>query len=443
MGTSIRAWLAAVMSAAALAACGARSDVQDPPATSGGGGSGGAPATTGTTGPTGTTSPSSGGAAPDCASLVAEEEIVIAPGPGLATSPQLAQLPGSNDVLLSFLDAPAGDGGALFAARVEAFGAWPPAFDEPALLHPAVARYKVGPGPAGPVALLHPPGAQPALATSIYPQLESLDVPLTPHDDVLFVAAIQDRYFFGERSETGAYDVLALGSHQPGSLPQSEGPLVCLSPPLIARGVPSGPGFLAAYLEPDPPEPGCVPAAPLSGTIVSVSRYEAPPGLGAHLERTQGQRFVNSEPAVHLALAPASFGAWVVFQTDGSTSRSAPPVVAARLDAGGKAMSPGEPTPVSPGGVIMPDVAVASLGDTLAVAWIDAIDPSAPVIVLQLVRPDGTLGAATSIPTNAAWYTGALQLLPSAAGDALLLAWETFEQDGQVALARIRCLNTP
>lgn len=423
------------------AACGSRSDLtsQDPASSGGAGGAGGA--TTGTTGTTSTSTTSTGtGGSIECADL-SVTPIAVVPSPGVAWAPELALLPSSGDVVVAFLDAPEGAAASLVVGRADVFGAWPPTFDDLAVWGTGVTRFATGPGPSGPLALIHAVGGTALLVTTFFPDISIADGPITAGDEILFAAAIPDRYLFGQAYTTPEYDVLDLGSYQPSSLPQSEEPLVCLTSRVLGAAIPSGPGFLAAYLEPDPPEPGCNPQSTGPGTVVSVSRYEAPPGAGTFLTRTQGVRFVHFEPIVNLGLAPASFGGWVVFQTDGSTSRSPPPVSAFRVDTAGQALDPDEIISVSPGGAVVPAVAVAALGDTLAVAWIDAIDPSAPVIAVQLVRPDGSLGPATSIPTNEAWYAGHLRILASPGGDSLIVSWESSPGDTRAALARIDCVN--
>lgn len=441
-----RALLLLPLAIAAGMACGSRSDLDDVESGSTGGAGHGGAGGSGGSGGAGAGGGGAGGSGGqvECSAL-SVEPIAWAPGPSLVHTPQIALLPPSGNVVVSFLSAMKGEPGPLFAVRADAFGAWPPVFDEVTLLQDGVARYAVGPGPSGPVAVVHPIAEPALLATTFFPQIVDAEVPLSAIDEVLFATAIPDRYLFAHAAVQSEYNVFHLGSYQPGSLPQSEQPLVCVTSTVLGAGVPSGAGFLAAYVEPDPPEPGCDVQAPLPGSVVSISRYEAPPGAGTFLERTQGERFFPFEPAVHLGLAPASFGGWVVFQTDGSTARVPPPVVAARVSASGDALVPGELIAVTPGGYIPPEVTVAALGDTLAVAWIDAIDPSAPVIAVQLVRPDGTLGPATSFPTFEAWFSGNLEILPSAGGDSLLLAWESaFEGEvSQIALGRIDCVNTP
>ena len=61
-------------------------------------------------------------------------------------------------------------------------------------------------------------------------------------------------------------------------------------------------------------------------------------------------------------------------------------------------------------------------------------------LVVRL-RPDGSLGPATSIPTNEAWLVGRLRLLASPAQNSLLIAWEAYVNDYRVALARVDCVG--
>jgi hypothetical protein len=288
---------------------------------------------------------------------------------------------------------------------------------------------------------LHHQGKEPTLVKTFTPTFEIVDAPVGDNGDSLFVTALPDRYFWAETFFTGDYHVLHVGSYQPQSLPQSEEPLLCTTTPHLGRAVASGDGFLAAFLEPNPPELACEPGSPKPGTIVSLSHYAAPTAPGSSLARSQADRIVTGEPIVNLGLERASFGAWVVFQTDGSTSETPPPVVALRVDPKGHALIPsGESIPLSPGGFVTPALATASLGDMLAAAWIDNLDPSAPTIVIQLVNADGSLGPGTSIPTNGAWYAGSLQLSPSEDGRSLLVAWEP-DSPKATAFARVDCAN--
>lgn len=97
---------------------------------------------------------------------------------------------------------------------------------------------------------------------------------------------------------------------------------------------------------------------------------------------------------------------------------------------------------MSPEGIGWPTIAAATLvGDALAVAHVDTLDPSAPTIVVQIAKPDGTLGPATSIPTNDAWLTGRVELQASPDGRSLLVAWEAAQDQPRIALARIDCVT--
>jgi hypothetical protein len=121
------------------------------------------------------------------------------------------------------------------------------------------------------------------------------------------------------------------------------------------------------------------------------------------------------------------------------TARVIPPLTAMLVDGMGFAVT-GDSIAVMPGGFIPSAVAVASLVETLAVAWVESLDPSAPTIAVQIVEPDGTLGAAATIATNEAWLSGRLRLVSSQAENGLLAAWES-EMSTQVGIARIDCIR--
>lgn len=213
----------------------------------------------------------------------------------------------------------------------------------------------------------------------------------------------------------------------------------------VGAVVPSGAGFLGAFSLPNPP--GLFDCnGPPYASIVSVGRYEVPPEPGSFISFEQGVQRVTGDLVSHVAMAPASFGAWVVYQTAGLDAEVPPPIVAFQVDGHGAALpDPSNPVDVavSPQGTFSA-VAVAALGDSLAVAWIDSLDPSAPTIMVQIVRPDLSLGPATSIPTGALWYTGRLRMIGSLSGGTLLLSWESsIDDQWQRALARIDCIGGP
>ena len=428
--------------------CGSRSDL-DLYRAGGSGEHGG-----GGSGPTGTTTATSTGTATgttttgtttttltgpvECSGLTVLSPLTVVPTPGQARAPDLALLPATGEALLGYIEAPPAGSGTLRFSASAAFGAWPPPFSGFVAALEDVADFAVGPGPAGPVGYIRREGDFPVLASQVYPDLVKVDAPFQPGSgEILFITAIVDRYLGAQIGASQPYYVLGVGSYQPNSLPQNDGPLVCQSNRILGAGVASGQGFLTGFTQPALGD-SCNPSA--SGKVVQVGRYDSPPALGSFLEYSESIVFGQAGEAItHVGMAPASFGAWLVFQSDGSTSETVPPVVAMRLDTAGKPLPGQQYTPVMPGGVVPPAIAVAALGDNLAFAWLDVIDPGPPVIALQLVLSDGSLGPATSFPTNEAWATGRLRLLASPGQNSLLVAWETLADDSRVWLARIDC----
>lgn len=430
---------------ASIAGCGSRSGIDlFGSGASGGAGAGGGTSTSTTTSSSTSTSSSTttttSGAA-TCDALSTWPAVVL---PDLGRRPQLAALPGSNDVLLGVVapgDAPYDF---LTLDRVVPFAAWPPTIETSYgdWVTP-VDDFAMGPGPDGPVALLYLAGASLNLLTTMVPDVS--EVPLTPfgNADTLFAAGIPGRYLAAQVDKSNGYASLSIVSYQPGGLPQTEGPHVCISSAVDAAAVPSGTGFLTALVEVDPPANNCAPATPFAGTRLSVKRYESPPEAGSFLQLSDGDGFSTPEPIFHLAMAQAAFGAWVVFQTDGSISEQMPAIVATAVDATGHVL-PGTPAffSVSPEGIAWPHLAAATVvGDALALAYVDTVDPSAPTILIQIARPDGTLGPATSIPTNGAWLTGRVELQASPDRRSLLVAWEAAQDQPRIALARVDCVN--
>jgi hypothetical protein len=421
------------------AGCGSRSDLDAfQPGGSGGEGGGDTTPTGSTTTGTGSTTTATVTQPVECEALTALS-IEVVPTPGQARMPELQALPTTGEVLLGYIEASLPASGPLRFTATPAFAEWPPPFSGfPAALDD-VEEFATGPGPAGPVGYIRRAGDS-VLASQLYPELVKVDAPFQPGDGhILFAAAIQDRYLAAELTAVPGYHVLGVGSYQPGGLPQSEDPLVCTQNPVLGAGVPSGQGFLAAFTQPAVGN-ACEPSAVWG--VAQVARYASSPELGSSLEYSESSAWgLAGEAIMHLAMAPASFGAWLVFQTDGATSETVPPVVAARLGPDGEPLPGDQYIPLTPGGYVPVAIAVAALGDTLAFVWVDVIDPGPPVIIVQLVRPDGSLGPATSFPTNEAWPLGRVRLLGSPAGNSLLVAWEAYADDYRVAMARIDCVG--
>lgn len=354
-------------------------------------------------------------------------------------SPRIARDPASGQLLYVFLNGSPQDGGSLYSMTADAFDSWPPNWTPALMADMAVKSFTLGEGSKGPIGIVRHLNAGPQLIDSFLPQVKFVDMPLTDEGDPLFVTAIENRYFWGSAYDAGMYDVLHLGSYQPGSLPQSEQPLLCSTSKIRAAAQPLAGGFLAAIVEPNSPNTLCDPANPLPGTSLSLLRYDSGNELGSPLTHKTGWRFDMSEPIKNLGLARTSDGAaWVAYQTDGSTSEVAPPIMASRVMSDGYVVGDGAADQISPEGQVTSALAIAALENTLAAAWIDAIDPSAPVIQIKLHELGNPQGLQTSIPTNDAWYESDLQLVAANDKRSLLVAWKS---KSITAFVRVDCVD--
>lgn len=424
----------------AATACGAKSELRTTggDASVGGSGSSSASLAGSTTG-----SSSSTGGMVECNQLEAFEPVGIMPSGtvGVGRSPEIARSPDGFAYHVS-IEPTSAFGDTLVMYVLDAFSAWPPNVVSPTSLAGPVTDFALGPGPSGPSALVYHANGDRMLATSIVPSFVETPAHVLDGDKPLLVAGVEDRFLFAGSASFAPFSThLRVGSYQPGGLPQVEPPEVCIGSEPVGAVIPSGAGFLGAFGVPNPP--GVFECnGPPYASIVSVGRYSSPSDPGSFIEFKQGVQRVTGDLVSHVAMAPASFGAWVVYQTAGLDAEVPPPVFAFRVDAQGDAY----PDPTSPIDVaVSPEgtfsaVVAAALGDSLAVAWIDSLDPSAPTIHVQIVRPDLSLGPATSIATNALWYTGRLRMIGSLSGATLLLSWESMIDDQwQRALGRIDC----
>jgi hypothetical protein len=149
---------------------------------------------------------------------------------------------------------------------------------------------------------------------------------------------------------------------------------------------------------------------------------------------------VESEPIAALALAARPGGAWLVSQTDGSTSLVPPAVFATPLDDVG--------VPVGAPVVLVEDdratgtIAVAPFGSGFALAWVESLLPTSPRIAVRLFDTDGSLRAEGSLDTASAFLApGRISLVTSPNTDALVVAWQTFEPEPRVTAARFACVS--
>lgn len=414
---------------ACVSGCGARTDL----ATSGAGG--GATTSSASSSSVQATSSSVGGAPSSCGALVVLDPIgPLDTGVESMGAPDVALL-SDGGVIVAGLD----PSSSLLVGRTTPFAAWPPAPVADFLGFAFVSRFVLGAGVDGPVGYYNDDAGAFTLLQSVYPASSALALgtgAITP----LFVAGTKGRFLMGASTPTPGYEVLDVSSYEPGGLPQKEEPLVCLTSAHRASAIPAGDGFLAALLSPNPPEPSCDPVAPKPGTVLRAGRY-APLG-GPDLTFQVGFTSVAIEPFFHALLAPRADGAWLLEQLDGSLSRSPGPLVIRRLDAAAAELVPGGEGLALPGSQLLTDVAIASLGEDLAVAWVDAVDPSAPTVVVQVVRADLSLGPSTSFSTAKAWYFGALRMVASADGAKLFLAWDASGGGAPtLGAARVDCVG--
>lgn len=432
-----------------IPACGSRSALLGEGDPSAQGGAGGGTVTAGaggqSTSTTTTTTTSSTDTTPFCSFLAVQPTLIINPD-AQARKPQLAAFSGTASVLMGAISTDLPDEWLSFSTLSDPWSTWPPEVKtQTGQLAYGVNDYVMATGPKGPLVVVGTGPNQPT------PALLQFDGAFVSFDifgtlgsgDFLYLAGISDRALAAQTNNAGPYDTLQTGSYQTGGLPQSEQPYVCLKAPVLAAAAPAGTGFLSAVTEAEDPADNCQLMTPAKGARLALMRYESPKEPGSFLQLSEGDSFAEAEAVHLLAMTPTSFGAWVVFQRDGSTSEQMPAVQAIPVDMSGHILpeAPG-PFPVSPDGVTYPFIAAATLGDDLlAAAHVDTIDPSAPTIVIQLAHVDGSLGPAIVIPTNDAWLTGRVEMLASPDKHSLLLAWEAAQIDQRIAITRADCLG--
>lgn len=412
----------------AIVGCGARTSLGDPS-----GGDGGATSTGVLAGPS-VVSSTSGTSGP-CTGFRLDGDPYVIPEVAFdASSPDLALMPDGDMIVTWFAGATV-----LGDPTLNPSEEWPDPIDAMnGLTAPTVTDYVAGPGIDGPVLYARDEMGGGWLTRGLFNVNE--EVPVASFGGTpMFAVGAPNRYLYADGDGNG---FLTVGSYQPGGLPQDEAPMTCLSSPAIGAAVSKGEGFVAAYTESDPPGQSCLSQVPQPGRAIVTMRYEPLSNEpGAPLEVTTEEVLVHAEPVAHLALASTGFGAWLVYQTDGSTSEVMPAIQARLLDHGGK-LQPfaSGPFPVSPQGITTPEVIAANLDDALALLWVDTTVPDAPTLFVQRVEGDGSLGASIAVPTNVASLSGRVRMIATSDARSLIVTWEG---DGatSVALAKIDCVN--
>jgi hypothetical protein len=169
------------------------------------------------------------------------------------------------------------------------------------------------------------------------------------------------------------------------------------------------------------------------------------PGRRLLLRRLQGSEVETSvvhegmDDLVYARILPRNGGAWVLHRESGASALIQPPGMALRLDAGTPA---GEEFPVTPPGAGR--MASAAFGDGFVVAFVDAIDPSAPTVVVRVYDANGTLAAESAFGTSAAWLQGdRLTLVASPDARSFLVGWigEKASPGAETFLHRFDCVD--
>ncbi len=133
---------------------------------------------------------------------------------------------------------------------------------------------------------------------------------------------------------------------------------------------------------------------------------------------------------VYARLLPGKTNPWLVFRESGASAVLQPPGMALPIGLHGGS---GAAFPITDAGA--GQMAVAALDDGLVVATVDAVDPSAPTIILRVYSSAGLVIAATSFSTNNAWLSGdRLALVASPDGTRFLVGWTGFKATPGTAL---------
>ncbi|MBK8943033.1 MAG: hypothetical protein IPM79_36895 [Polyangiaceae bacterium] len=81
-------------------------------------------------------------------------------------------------------------------------------------------------------------------------------------------------------------------------------------------------------------------------------------------------------------------------------------------------------------------------GRGFALAWVEAIDPSAPTVFVRVFDEDGTLRAEGAYDTSPAFLVPSrISLVSSPNEDALIVAWEAADEERRVVAARFACVQ--
>jgi hypothetical protein len=369
------------------------------------------------------------GAGAPCTNFVVDGEPYTIPAGQNATEPEVGVMPDGR-LFVAWL----AQSGALVGDATIDLDVWPHPFESISELAAPASAFVAGQGALGPVAFFGDSLGGTGLLRELFtgsppsPTFNSTGKPL-------FAVDVGSRTLYA-LDEGG---LLNVGSHALPAFAASHGPSICLGSKTLASAALKGNNVVVAYADSLAPGQSCFAQVPQPGLNLVTMRYEATGSPDASFNLAQAAVLTQAEPLLHLELASTGFGAYAVFQTDGSTSEVMPPIQAYLLDQGGGLQPRGAgPITLTGSGVATNTVAAVAMEEDLVIAWVDAIDPSAPLILVRRVRADGSIVAETSIPTLAAFLSGKLRMVTSPDQRHLLLAW-TADVNKSVGVAKVSC----
>jgi hypothetical protein len=345
------------------------------------------------------------------------------------------------------------EGRAVRAATLDAWGPWPQSLGPPHFITGAVREGMLAAqGFAQDAALLLPllslgtPGAViPGIATAVAPATPYMEVPYEylfelpglPGYGASFTTSRDGTAFVGWGADADGTTFLGqLVTDASGTV--IDGPWFesgCAQGRVRADVIAVEGGYLSAFSSgrglvecfnddgiPGPP------------TRLQVGWWRGGSGMAWQYEETL------PEPITTVELVPRGDGAWLLHQTDGSTSLTYPSVVATALGPDGVPTGPSF-SAVEDGRTFGP-VAAAPFGRGFALAWVEAIDPSAPTVFVRVFDEDGTLRAEGAYDTSPAFLVPSrISLVSSPNEDALIVAWEAADEERRVVAARFACVQ--
>lgn len=208
----------------------------------------------------------------------------------------------------------------------------------------------------------------------------------------------------------------------------------CATSALVADGAALADGSVVVAFSASLPFGHCVPGE-MEGmpSRLLLARWLGPP----HALKAFGPALaVDGDRLAFVRVLPAPDGVWVAFRYAGLNAEAPPPVDVMRLTTAGKVVF--GPVPITPASAL--SVAIAPLGDGLAVAWQDfAGDPAG---TLHARSFDGALmpQAVTQVPRPPGLLTGRLALVTAPSGLDAIVGWVQEESAGARAyVSRLTC----